>query len=184
MRYAGSDLQGRFMARVRGVDPQRCLAVPIDVGKCSAVALVADHHCEVVVAPFEFGLDEPGVGRLVKGIAAAETDRDAEVCRAGVESAGHYRPQPPMRDHAAAAQAAWVAHRRRKVAAHVALSSQVQCFEEGPPSGLPSTNVSDGLRPSAAASAPRTRDLRPQPRLLVASHLIRRCRRRGDRDWR
>jgi hypothetical protein len=32
MRYVGGDLQEAFMARVRGVDPQRCLAVPVDVG--------------------------------------------------------------------------------------------------------------------------------------------------------
>jgi hypothetical protein len=33
---------------------------------------------------------------------------------------------PQIRDDAMAAQSAWVAHRRRKVAAHVALSNQVQ----------------------------------------------------------
>lgn len=38
---------------------------------------------------------------------------------------GAGRP-PQVRDDAMAAQAAWVAHRRRKVAAHVALSNQVQ----------------------------------------------------------
>lgn len=106
-------------------------------------------------------------------------DRDAQVCRVGVESAGHYhrtlvarlrvagvevvelnpaavkeaRAQqllrrlksderdlgamaellvrgagrvPQVRDDAMAAQAAWAAHRRRKVAAHVALSNQIQ----------------------------------------------------------
>lgn len=179
MRYVGGDLQGRYMARVRDVSPQRCLAVPIDVGKRSAMALIADHHGEVVAAPFEFALDEPGVGRLLAVIAAAESEREAEVCRVGVESAGHYhrtlvsrlraggaevvelnpsavkeaRAQqllrrlksderdlgamaellvrgagrlPRVRDEAAAAQAAWAAHRRRKVAAQVALSNQVQ----------------------------------------------------------
>ena len=178
MRYVGGDLQGRFMVRVRGVDPQRCLAVPVDVGKWSGMALVADHHGEVVVAPFEFGLDEPGVGSLLGVIDAAVGERDAVVCRVGVESAGHYhrnlvarlraggvevvelnpsavkeaRAQqllrrlksderdlgamaellvrgagrlPQVRDEAMAAQVAWVAHRRRKVAAHVALSNQV-----------------------------------------------------------
>lgn len=53
------------MARVRGVDPRQCLAVPIDVGKWSAMVLVADHHGEVVVAPFEFKLDEQGVRSVV-----------------------------------------------------------------------------------------------------------------------
>lgn len=179
MRFVGGDLQGRFMARVRGVDPQRCLAVPVDVGKWSAMALVADHHGEVVVAPFEFKLDEPGVRCLVSVIEGAIARRDAVVCRVGVESAGHYhrtlvarlrgggievvelnpaavkeaRSQqllrrlksderdlgamaelmvrgagrlPQVRDEAMAAQVAWTAHRRRKVAAHVALANQVQ----------------------------------------------------------
>ena len=179
MRYVGGDLQGQFMARVRGVDPQRCLAAPIDVGKWSAMALVADHHGEVVVAPFAFGLDEPGVRRLLLAIEGAVSERQAVVCRVGVEAAGHYhrtlvarlraggievvelnpaavkearsqqllrrlksderdlgamaellvrgggRP-PQVRDDALAAQVAWAAHRRRKVAAHVALSNQVQ----------------------------------------------------------
>jgi transposase len=179
MRFVGGDLQGGFMARVRGVDPRRCLVVPVDVGKWSAMALVADHHGEVVVPPFIFNLDEPGVRRLLSMIETACDERDAAVCRVGVESAGHYhrtlvarlragrtevvelnpaavkqaRAQqllgrlksderdlgamaellvrgagrlPRIHDEAMAAQSAWVAHRRRKVAAHVALSNQVQ----------------------------------------------------------
>ncbi len=167
------------MARVRDVDPRRCLVVPVDVGKWSAMALVADHHGEVVRAPMEFRLDEPGVRWLLSAIADAASDVDAVVCRVGVESAGHYhrtlvarlradgvevvelnpaavkeaRSQqllrrlksderdlgamaelmirgagrlPQVRDDAMAAQVAWAAHRRRKVAAHVALSNQVQ----------------------------------------------------------
>lgn len=90
MKFVGGDLQGRFMARVRGTDPQRCLVVPVDVGKWSAMALVADHHGEVVTAPFEFGLDEPGVLRFLGAVDAAVDARDAVVCRVGVESAGHY----------------------------------------------------------------------------------------------
>jgi transposase len=178
-RFVGGELQERYMARVRGVDPRQCLAVPIDVGKWSAMVLVADHHGEVVVAPFEFKLDEQGVRSVVSVIEGSVRDRDAQVCRVGVESAGHYhrtlvarlraagvevvelnpaavkeaRAQqllrrlksderdlgamaellvrgagrvPQVRDDAMAAQAAWAAHRRRKVAAHVALSNQIQ----------------------------------------------------------
>lgn len=42
--------------RVRGLDPARCLVVPVDVGKRSALAMVADHHGEVVGDPVEFAL--------------------------------------------------------------------------------------------------------------------------------
>jgi transposase len=178
-RFVGGDLQERFMARVRGADPAACLVVPVDVGKWSAMALVADHHGEIVAAPFEFGLDERGVRCLLSVIEARVADRQGVLCRVGVESAGHYhrtlvarlrtagvevvelnpaqvkeaRAQqllrrlksderdlgamaelmirgagrlPQVRDDAMATQVAWIAHRRRKVAAHVALSNQIQ----------------------------------------------------------
>ncbi|MGH2688735.1 MAG: IS110 family transposase [Actinomycetota bacterium] len=178
MSHVGGPLQAQFMSRVRGRDPRQCLVVPIDVGKSTASALVADHYGELVVEPFEFALTETGFGRLATAIARAEAGRRAEVVRVGVESAGHYhrtlvarlraggygvvelnpravkesrsqqllarlksdardlgamaelmvrgsgRP-PATRTGALAAQAAWVAHRRRKVAARVALANQV-----------------------------------------------------------
>jgi hypothetical protein len=78
------------MARIRGRDRQRCLVVPVDVGKSTAMALVADHYGEVVVEPFEFPLTEPGFAVLASAIARSEAARSAEVVRVGVESAGHY----------------------------------------------------------------------------------------------
>jgi transposase len=166
------------MARVRGRDLERCLVVPVDVGKSVAMALIADHYGEMVVPPFEFPLTETGFAVLAGAIARAEAAREAEVVRVGVESAGHYhrtlvarlrasgqevvelnpaavkeaRAQqllrrlksdardlgamaelmvrgagryPAVRTDALATQAAWVAHRRRKVAARVALANQV-----------------------------------------------------------
>lgn len=44
------------------------------------------HHGEVVRAPFEFQLDEPGVRWLLSSIAEAERTVHAVVCRVGVES--------------------------------------------------------------------------------------------------
>jgi len=167
------------MARVRGGDPAGCLVVPVDVGKWSAMALVADLYGEIVAAPFEFELDEPGVQRLLLVIEERVLERQAVLCRVGVEAAGHYhrsvvarlraagvevvelnpsqvkeaRAQqlfrrlksderdlgamaellirgagrlPQVCDDAMATQVAWVAHRRRKVFAHVALSNQIQ----------------------------------------------------------
>jgi transposase len=178
MPHVGGQLQALFMARVRGFDPQRCLVVPVDVGKSMAMALVADHYGEVVVEPFEFALTETGFTALSAAIARSEASRSAEVVRVGVESAGHYhrtlvarlraggydvvelnpravkesRSQrllarlksdardlgamaelmvrgagrsPAIRTDALATQAAWVGHRRRKVAARVALANQV-----------------------------------------------------------
>lgn len=166
------------MARMRGRDLGRCLVVPVDVGKLTAMALVADHYGEIAVAPFEFDLTETGFVSLAAAIGRAEALRSAEIVRVGVESAGHYhrtlvarlraggfevvelnpaavkeaRSQqllrrlksdardlgamaelmirgggrsPAVRTEALATQAAWVAHRRRKVAAHSALANQV-----------------------------------------------------------
>lgn len=39
MSHVGGQLQAQFMARVRGRDLERCLVVPVDVGKSSAVAV-------------------------------------------------------------------------------------------------------------------------------------------------
>ncbi|HUQ62122.1 MAG TPA: transposase [Acidimicrobiales bacterium] len=178
MTHVGGQLQAQFMARVRGRDLERCLVVPVDVGKSSAMALVADHYGEMVVAPFEFALTETGFAVLAGSIARAEAARSAEVVRVGVESAGHYHRtlvarlragghevvelnpaavkearaqqllrrlksdardlgamaelmvrgagrRPAARTDALATQAAWVAHRRRKVVARVALANQV-----------------------------------------------------------
>lgn len=89
-RFVGGSLQASFMARVRDLDPARCLVVPVDIGKWSAMALVADHYGEVVVAPFEFALTEPGVSSLFVAVARAEAAREAQICRVGVEATGHY----------------------------------------------------------------------------------------------
>lgn len=89
-RFVGGSLQGQFMARVRDVDPTRCLVVPVDVGKWSAMALVADHYGEIIVEPFTFTLTEPGVRNLLVAIARGEAERQAHICRVGIEAAGHY----------------------------------------------------------------------------------------------
>jgi len=89
-RFVGGELQGGFMQRLRGIDPGRCLVVPVDVGKSMAMTLVADHYGEIVTEPFEFDLTETGVSRLIEAIARAERAREAIIVRVGVEAAGHY----------------------------------------------------------------------------------------------
>lgn len=89
-RFVGGSLQAEFMARVRDLDPSRCLVVPVDIGKWSAMALVADHYGEVIVEPFELALTETGVASLLVAIARAEAAREAQICRVGIEATGHY----------------------------------------------------------------------------------------------
>src|SRR5437867_4756733 len=90
MGYIGGALQEQFTERVRGVDPGRLLAVPIDVGKHSAAAMVCDFYGEVLTEPFTFPLNEPGVDTLTVAVARAEGARDAAWVRVGLEEAGHY----------------------------------------------------------------------------------------------
>jgi transposase len=90
MGFIGGDLQERFVERVRGIDPARLLAVPIDVGKASAAAMVCDFWGEVVTPPFSFPLTARGMEAFTLAVARAEAARDAAWVRAGLEQAGHY----------------------------------------------------------------------------------------------
>lgn len=82
--------QAEFVSRLRGVGGDRVLLVPVDVGKRSAMSMVANQHGEVIVDPFEFTLDRTGVDLLLGQVAGAEETTDALVVRFGIEAAGHY----------------------------------------------------------------------------------------------
>jgi hypothetical protein len=77
MGYIGGNLQERFVDRVRGADRERLLAVPIDVGKHTAAALVCDFWGQVVVPPFTFALNERGLELFRLAVARAEATREA-----------------------------------------------------------------------------------------------------------
>lgn len=90
VKFVGGTAQAGYVDRVRGVDPTKCLVVPIDVGKRSAVALVANHHGEVVADPLEFGLTMSGTTQLLNVVKDVESKTQAESVRIGVEAAGHF----------------------------------------------------------------------------------------------
>lgn len=84
-------VHGRAVAeRTVGVPRRARIAVPIDVGKDAAVALVADFTGERLVAPFAFALDRPGIGGLVSRVQRAADGRGTVQVEVGVEAAGHY----------------------------------------------------------------------------------------------
>jgi transposase len=91
---AGSNIAGsqgaELVARIRGVAPERCLAVGIDVAKASWHLLVANFLGEVVVAGVDIVADEAGYAEVRKRIDGAAVAMKAQVVRVGVESAGHY----------------------------------------------------------------------------------------------
>lgn len=76
-------------SRTAGVGLERLVAVPVDVGKRAAVAMVCDFTGRRLVAPFEFTMDRSGVALLVGRVAAA-LPADVALVRAGVEACGHY----------------------------------------------------------------------------------------------
>ena len=59
----------------RGVDPAELVAVPIDVGKRAAMALVCDFTGELLARPFEFPMTMAGVRLLVERVQAATRGR-------------------------------------------------------------------------------------------------------------
>jgi transposase len=65
------------------------LAVPIDVGKHTAMAKVVDFTGTSLVQPFEFPLDRVGADQLIHAVRSASTPTTVLV-RVGLEAAGHY----------------------------------------------------------------------------------------------
>ena len=51
MGFIGGNLRESFIGRIKGADPGQLLAVPIDVGKRSAAALVCDFWGEIIATP-------------------------------------------------------------------------------------------------------------------------------------
>lgn len=90
MQFIGGASQSEYVQRTRGVDPGRCLAAGVDLGKYEALCLVADHRGEVVGEALTFALTEPGVQALERHLQLAVGRREALSLRIGVETAGHY----------------------------------------------------------------------------------------------
>jgi transposase len=90
VKFIGGAAQQAYVEKTRGLDPSRCLAAGIDVGKYEALCLVADHRGEVVGDAMTFPLTEPGVRALERKVDAAAAARSALSVRIGLETAGHY----------------------------------------------------------------------------------------------
>lgn len=76
-------------SRSTGVRLEDLVAVPIDVGKHTAMAKVVDFSGVELAKPFEFVLDRAGVGDLVERVQRVVPPTTMLV-RAGLEAAGHY----------------------------------------------------------------------------------------------
>jgi transposase len=76
-------------SRSVGVALDRLVAVPVDVGKSTAMAMVVDFSGRRLAAPFEFALDRVGVERFAARVREVLSGEVALV-RVGVEACGHY----------------------------------------------------------------------------------------------
>ena len=76
-------------ARSAGMRLEDLVAVPIDVGKHTAMASVLDFTGTVLAKPFEFDMDRRGLAALTAQVQAAVPPTVALV-RVGLEAAGHY----------------------------------------------------------------------------------------------
>lgn len=76
-------------SRSSGVRLEDLVAVPVDVGKHTAMAKVVDFTGSELVGPFEFPLDRCGVGVLLGRVRSAIPE-SVLLVRVGVEAAGHY----------------------------------------------------------------------------------------------
>ena len=59
----------------RGRDAGGLIAVPIDVGKRQAAALVCDFAGELLARPFRFPMNRAGVAELIEGVRDARCAR-------------------------------------------------------------------------------------------------------------
>lgn len=83
-------VHGRAVSeRVAAAPAQERVAVPVDVGKYTAMGMVADFAGERLVAPFTFSLDRPGIQELVACVQRV-APRAVGSVEVGVEAAGHY----------------------------------------------------------------------------------------------
>ena len=80
----------RLVQATHGIDPAGLVAVPVDVGKRAAMALVCDFTGELLARPFAFPMTMAGVRLLVERVQAATDGRAVRLIRVGVEAAGHY----------------------------------------------------------------------------------------------
>jgi transposase len=76
-------------SRSGGVVLEDLVAVPIDVGKHTAMAKVLDFTGSELAKPFEFSLDRRGVSVLIGQVRKA-APATVSLIRVGLEAAGHY----------------------------------------------------------------------------------------------
>jgi transposase len=76
-------------ARTADVPLRQLVAVPVDVGKTTAMVMACDFTGRVLLPAVEFVMTRDGVGQALARLRAV-LPADVQVVRVGVEAAGHY----------------------------------------------------------------------------------------------
>jgi hypothetical protein len=84
---SGSSLE--WTARTEEVPLRELIAVPVDVGKSSAMVMACDFSGRVLLPAVEFALTRAGVEAMLARVLAA-VPAGTQLVRVGVEAAGHY----------------------------------------------------------------------------------------------
>ena len=78
-----------WTARTDEVPLRQLVAVPVDVGKSSAMVLACDFTRRTIMPAVEFPLTRAGIAAMLAGLRTA-LPADVQLVRVGVEAAGHY----------------------------------------------------------------------------------------------
>lgn len=78
-----------WTARTEDVPLRQLVAVPVDVGKSSAMVMACDFTGRTVMAARKFPMTRAGIGAMLAGLRSA-LPADVGLVRVGVEAAGHY----------------------------------------------------------------------------------------------
>jgi hypothetical protein len=82
----------RLVEPLRKILLEQVIAVAVDAGKSTALALVADFTGERLCPPVTFALNRSGIGELAARVQVATEDRPARLVRLGVEASGYHLP--------------------------------------------------------------------------------------------
>lgn len=82
----------RLVEPLRRIPADELVAVAVDAGKASAVALVATFTGDRLVPPLTFAMNREGIGELVARVDSATGGRQVRLVRVGVEASGYHLP--------------------------------------------------------------------------------------------
>jgi hypothetical protein len=100
-----------WTALTEDVPLRQLVAVPVDVGKSSAVVMACDFTRRMLMPAVEFPLTRAGVAGMLAGLRRA-LPVDTRLVRVGVEAAGHYH-QPMISPGCGRTAGSWSSSTRR-----------------------------------------------------------------------